>query len=238
MPRHPLSRHIRPDPAIIGVGGLEKRAFLEVGDAWKNIKRHAGGMSGEAFYDNVLEGVPAIAGRVAQPVVAAGKLAAGAAIGLPLLAAGKVAQSFWNVGKGAAGAYMKDMAKVTAAGVLFAGGAGLGGEAIQKGRDVLHSTGSSSRYKAMLSAYKDDPTMHEVLSSKEGRAYFGVLDRAAPSIAAEPLLAGRDVVSMVSMPAASGSQLIERAVNVDTKYSENKKPFAKAKVDVRAPGGF
>ena len=104
MPRHPLSRHIRPDPAIIGVGGLEKRAFLEVGDAWKNIKRHAGGMSGEAFYDNVLEGVPAIAGRVAQPVVAAGKLAAGAAIGLPLLAAGKVAQSFWNVGKGAAGA--------------------------------------------------------------------------------------------------------------------------------------
>lgn len=98
-----IARYENPDLVRSLIGEKRKVAFFEVGDAAANIKRHVKDFADNSFYDNVLEGVPAIAGRAAQPLVAGIKTVGSAALMAPLIPLKVIGRSFLNVGKGLAG---------------------------------------------------------------------------------------------------------------------------------------
>lgn len=134
-----------------------------------------------------------------------------------------------------AGEVLKTLGMTGLAGLTLATGAGLGMEAVDGTRNAIRSLSREDRYQAMLKEAEDDDEMLATLKSKKGRRFFNMLDRLAPTITDEPTLAGPEVNTLVNSAATSGALMIERAVNVDNKVRESKRPLQKGKVDLRVP---
>ncbi len=89
---------------------------------------------------------------------------------------------------------------LTATGAVF----GLGEDAVRSGvgevKERVRLAGSNRRFKNMLKA---DPTLKR---EPRARQMFGVLDRMAPFVSTEPVLAASTVRSMVSAPTVDRSE--------------------------------
>lgn len=127
---------------------------------------------------------------------------------------------------------------LTAGAVLTAAGAamGLGATGVAAGAgkisDTVHAATLNKDFKAMLKA---DPTFRGE-DEKKAKQYFGILHRASPYLAGEPMLAASTVRGMMEYGHAPGDQLVKGILDTESKYQDTRHPFLKPKLPTMPMG--
>jgi len=121
---------------------------------------------------------------------------------------------------------------LTAGLALSAAGAamGLGAQAVGVGAgkigDSIHASHLNRDFKAMLKA---DPTLSGE-DEKKAKQYFGILHRASPYLAGEPMLAASTVRGMMEYGHAPGDQLVKGILETEKTRQDTRHPFLKPKM--------
>lgn len=113
------------------------------------------------------------------------------------------------------------------AGAGAAMGLGATGVAAGVGKvgDLMHAATFNKQFEAALQA---DPTLKE--NKEKSKQYFGILHRASPYLAGEPILAAATVKGMIEYEHAPGDQRIRSILDTESAYESTRHPFLNRKL--------
>lgn len=113
------------------------------------------------------------------------------------------------------------------AGAGAAMGLGASGVAAGAGKvsDLMHAATFNKQFEATLKA---DPTLKE--NKEKSKQYFGILHRASPYLAGEPILAAATVKGMIEYEHAPGDQRIRSILDTESAYESARHPFLSRKL--------